>query len=223
VIEDIEDLHALDFGASRHRKHPSQLDRFESAPILISQTSTFISVYGSVEKNARDFRRGHVKARVLGNSEAEFRPELNCPWIADGEHSSEGRGSDRNLAGARQVSKVRMIENIESFSTQLQPYSTFAGQIEVLKQREVEPLGWWTLDDSATAIAHYVGDWGRGGRLLKAGDIQPLLKRMWPAAVRITEYFRADDACDLAAGIRLGLVKYAKLKVCADEDRMRFA
>ncbi len=84
--------------------------------------------------------------------EVQLQTKLHRARIARRrDHAEVSRGDVR-----RNSSEVRVIEDIEHLRTQLQ--IDRLGEAEILRQREVHALSWWTIDDATLRIAHSIGN-----------------------------------------------------------------
>src|SRR5436190_14759224 len=95
--------------------------------------------------------------------EIQLRAQLKNARVAEGGYRSEP-GADRSAGGAQrlaaygaadaQISEVGMVENVECFGAKLQ-LDAFA-KTNVLHYREVDALGWWSIDGSARSVPHRI-------------------------------------------------------------------
>src|SRR5262249_22231983 len=113
-----------------------------------------------------------------------FCGELHRAWIADGSYLPERRACDIQTGKA---SKVRMAQNIEEFSPQLEPKVFLEAQIFdrcKIKARRRGPI-----DHAASRGSRRVWQPGRRvGRIgLETGCVEPLRCRVWRIFVRIAK------------------------------------
>jgi len=115
--------------------------------------------------------------------EAKLRSDLNRTRIANSRHLTVVSGGD----GGADRSKVRVVENIEELTTQLQAYSSILAKVHVLKEREVESHGWRSFNCSTTCVRHDVRNRRRRRVQLETLSIEPDFERIASARVRVTE------------------------------------
>src|SRR6266511_6310727 len=84
--------------------------------------------------------------------ENQLRTELNCPRVA---HSSYLAVIPGGHVG-RQRPEVGVVENIKPFASQLQ--TDILAELNVLGQREIEPLRRWSINDASARISCHVDD-----------------------------------------------------------------
>src|SRR5215510_5273556 len=127
---------------------------------LLSQTDVSIVALDPTARyrikiNARGFRRGHsVKSVCSVSLERKLGAQLNCTRITHSIYEPKSTRGDCNLTGAGEVPEIRVIENIEGLAAKLQRNPL--AEVEILEQREVEPLRGWAKNNSTAAIANHI-------------------------------------------------------------------
>src|SRR5262249_48055950 len=158
--------------------------------------------------------------------EEELQAKLQDSWITETRHrAKQSFVCDRSAR--TQVSEVRVIENIERLSTELNRGSLT--ETEELGQREIHARRRWTINSTARSITSHIQDTrsARGSLLDKTGSVEPLVYGVRCVVVRIAQQSRSttsDDCRDEsnAGGIVTGArhCKWQTRVVAADARKL---
>ena len=130
--------------------------------------------------------------------EIQLRAELQDTRVAEGGHRTKSRTIDqdpwryaarliRDRSADAEISKIRVIENVEGLSSELKA-NVFA-EPKTLGHREVDPLGWRTINGASRGVPRNIRNARRAGRSLQgeASPVEPLVDGMGRVCVWIAQ------------------------------------
>ena len=143
----------------------------------------FVSASHPINENARGESPRAFLQKIGSRLEPDLRPELHGAWISYGVDLPEQSRSDVRAGDA---AEVRLVEDIEHLSPELDAILTIVAEAHVLGHRKVDAFGCRTVDSSAACVTRSVRhESADRGIRLEARRIEPLLDRVRGIRIRI--------------------------------------